>query len=126
MTSDGLTAWTADASGALNGYANVSVLPDFQGGVVLLNQHGGAGYSIVKLDGTTGQVVSTYASNQYLNECCLYQYAVVHPNGTLFAVQSDGSRPSVIGINLSTGSPIFTVPLPVSPTVEGGGVGSTA
>src|SRR5262249_51625536 len=65
ITSDGLTAWTADASGALNGYG--SVIPDFQGGLVLVNVQGGAGYSIVKLDGITGQPVSTYTSSQYLN-----------------------------------------------------------
>ena len=50
ITSDGTTAWSADVSKAW------PVLPDFDGGLVLLERDWDAGsYSIVKLDGTTGR-----------------------------------------------------------------------
>ena len=116
IASDGTTAWTADASSALNGWG--SVLPDFQGGLVLLNEHSGPGYSIAKLDGATGQQVSIFApadGQSVLNDE-LTVPAVIHPDGTLFAVQANNSQGiSVIGIELATGTQKFSVP------VEGGG-----
>ena len=99
ITSDGLTAWTADVSQALQ------AVPDFQSGLILQN-----GGSIVRLDGMTGHPYPAY-SDPYS------ELQLVHPDGTVFAWQSlynqDGSYmgASVIGIDPTTGTAKFSVPV---------------
>ena len=62
ITSDGATAWTADVAQAASGYLRGTVVPDFQGGLVLRETIEGI-TSIVKLDGITGQRYPAYAPN---------------------------------------------------------------
>jgi hypothetical protein len=104
ITSDGLTAWTADVSGALNwGQA----VPDFQGGLVVMDLNAN---SIVKMDGITGQSYSAYTAD---GNWQLDNALTVHTDGTIFAVQSDrdAGTKSVIGIDPTTGTQKFSVPL---------------
>jgi hypothetical protein len=85
ITSDCLTAWTANVG------AGSSLVPDFQGGLVVSN-----GQSIYKLDGITGQAYPSYTSpsgNGLLTP-------VVHTDGTIFTIDGD----LVVGINPQTGS----------------------
>ena len=105
ITSDGTTAWTADVSQA------GQVLPDFQGGLVVVGQN-----SIYKLDGITGQPYPGYS----FDSSSPVSVAAVHPDGTIFAIQdnnynssclSDSEYDSVIGIDPTTGAEKFSVPL---------------
>jgi hypothetical protein len=115
ITSDGLTAWTADVSGALN---RGQAVPDFQGGLVVMDRNAN---SIVKLDGITGQSYSAYTPDGNWTLDCLYKPGweegcrslAVHTDGTIFALQSDkdAGTKSVIGIDPTTGTPKFSVPL---------------
>jgi hypothetical protein len=104
ITSDGTMAWTADVSNAY------PVVPDFQGGLVMMTSNGGTS-SIVKLDGITGQPYPAYSpgGNSFLGDFA------VHPDGTVFSIQSS----SVVGIDPTTGAQKFSVSLP------GEGDGST-
>ena len=108
ITSDGVTAWTADASGALNGYG--FVISDFQGGLVVVNEHW-PGYSIAKLDGITGQQVSVYSDGtSNLTSNVEFNPVVVHPDGTIFALsENSAGQSSVIGIDPTTGASKFSV-----------------
>jgi hypothetical protein len=104
ITSDGITAWTADVSGAWPG------IPDFQGGLVVTKFDASAGkYSIGKLDGITGQPYPAYLVDQLYGE-----YAVaVHTDGTIFALgpaESEQDYVSVIGIDPTSGTQKFRVP----------------
>jgi hypothetical protein len=113
ITSDGLTAWTADV-----GY---SVLADFQGGLMFLEDAGQGGSSIVKLDGKTGQRVFTFTPSQGSVVQGAGPGIAVHPDGTIFAVTRacDGACQSwVIGVDSSSGGQKFSVPLPVSSVGE--------
>ena len=83
------------------------VLPDFQGGLIVLYWDG----SLVKLDGTTGQPLTLYTSgpDMYIEAPLI----AVHPDGTVFAVQSGSSGDqAVIGIDSTTGAQKFSVPVP--------------
>lgn len=76
-----------------------------------MNEHTeGNGYSIVKLDGTTGQQVSVYADPAAI----LLDGPVfaVHTDGTIFAHQYTQQGGSVIAIDPTTGTPKFTVAMP--------------
>jgi hypothetical protein len=109
ITSDGTTAWTANVSQALN-YGG-AVLPDFQGGLVVFNEEvQGQGYSIVKLDGITGQSDFVYTPPDGGDG--LYGLFAVHTDGTIFAVQYSPSGLSVIGIDPTIGTQKFSVPIP--------------
>jgi hypothetical protein len=105
ITSEGLTAWTADVS--LAGTA----VPDFEGGLVTVEWDSGSS-SIVKIHGTTGQ-----RSVLYSTESPDWIAGVVaHTDGTIFAVQATddywfGGRASVIGIDPATGAQKFSVPV---------------
>ena len=114
ITSDGITAWTANVNQAM-------VVPDFQGGLVvgLLDPITGAA-SIMKLDGVTGQPYPAYTLGQdwMFNFGTSRDPLAVHPDGTIFAVQQYwGARPSsappytVVGIDPTTGAQKFSVPL---------------
>jgi hypothetical protein len=64
IASDGTTAWSAQfPDGALPD----KIIPDFQGGLIdvhfLSNTHGSLTYSMTKVDGITGQNVSTYTTD---------------------------------------------------------------
>ena len=95
VTSDGTTAWTASLNGA-NWYQTI---PDFQGGLVIptsnihceARRDYGTGISVVQR-----QSLST---------------PVVHTDGTTFTVASSTNTPSVIGINPTTGTQLFSVAL---------------
>ncbi len=90
ITADGILAWTSNVS------TNNTLLPDFQGGLVLANAQ-----SVQKLDGITGL---PYAAYSYSNPS--YSPPVlVHTDGTI--ITADGS--SIVGINPLTGNPNFTV-----------------
>jgi hypothetical protein len=108
ITSDGVTAWTADVSQAWP-----APVPDFQGGLVAVEWNNDNG-SIVKFDGITGQPhpVYTPAATEYLGGAL-----GVHPDGTIFAFKGgDTQPPQVIGIDPATGAQKFSVPLDVTPT----------
>jgi hypothetical protein len=103
ITSAGTTAWSADVSQA------GMVVPDFQGGLVLVQQYGAANgnNSIVKLDGITGQPYPSYLPNP---ATAGLGDAAVHTDGTIFALQG-GDTTSVVGINPTAGTQIFGVQL---------------
>jgi hypothetical protein len=84
------------------------VVPNFEGGLTVMNEQDGQGFSIVTLDGTTGQPDSVYTDpvSQLLGP----RFAV-HPNGTIFAVQGNAAGLSVIGIDPTTGTQKFSVPV---------------
>jgi hypothetical protein len=102
ITSDGTTAWTADVSNAW------PVLPDFQGGLIALNSNGS---SLYKLDGITGQPYPAYTPDPQSGFADL-PFAV-HPDGTVIAVvqDTDNGLYSVIGIDPTTGTSKFSVPV---------------
>lgn len=112
ITSDGTTAWSANAA-----YAT-TVFPDFNGGLLLANFAPGQCcqvVSVVSLDGLTGQPRSSYAPPTGTN---LGGTMAVHTDGTIFALQSSNPNSygqyttmSVIGIDPSTGTQKFSVPL---------------
>jgi hypothetical protein len=117
ITSDGLTAWTAYVGDALNGGQFGQAVPDFQGGLVVMDRNAN---SIVKLDGMTGQGYTAYTADQSSELVCLYSQGsdsdchgvAVHTDGTIFAIQHDPETDavSVIGIKPTTGTH-FSVPL---------------
>ncbi|MBZ5606807.1 MAG: hypothetical protein LAP38_01005 [Acidobacteriia bacterium] len=125
ITSDGTTAWTANLSNVLEARFSdlrfdLNAIPDFQGGLVLAKFPPGNCCqlaSIVKLDGITGQPGPAYtpSGTAYLY---LDSPLVVHPDGTIFALQTVGDpdplgnyAPAVIGIDSATGAQKFSVPL---------------
>ena len=84
ITADGLTAWTANVGPVIQN--NGSILPDFQGGLVIDTWDGSA-ETITKFDGLTGQVLS-----QYTVDSSTYGWSpVVHTDGTIFVVMDSGS-----------------------------------
>jgi 6-phosphogluconolactonase (cycloisomerase 2 family) len=105
VTSDGTTAWTADVSDF--DIADLELYPDFQGGLVAADAH-----KIVTLEGATGMRYPSYTAP----DNCTIRGVGVHPDGTLF-VPLDYCWPpspytSVIGIDPTTGTPKFQVPVP--------------
>jgi hypothetical protein len=98
ITSDGAVAWTANVG------PTCAEVPDFQGGVSLLQCDG----NIVKLDGITGQAYPAYSVGQGYG-------MAVHPDGTVFITtltsNSSGYTGSVIGIDPTTGAQKFSVPI---------------
>jgi hypothetical protein len=102
LASDGTTAWTADVSAA----DPDRIVPDFQGGLVVVGKDGAW---VKKLDGLTGQVSSTYTADNHSK----LGPVVVHADGTIFAVQigteSNPQQESLIGIDPATGSRKFIV-----------------
>jgi hypothetical protein len=102
IISDGTTAWTAQVG------LNRPVVPGFQGGLAVYGNT-----SITKLDGITGQTVSTYTPN---SGGLAGSNIVVHPDGTIFAVTADNNNPHraiwVVGIDPTSGAQKFSVPLP--------------
>jgi hypothetical protein len=112
ITSDGTTAWSVTLG------LDAPIVPDFQGGLVVLD---GFANSISKLDGITGQTVSTYSPGSLGADTTSSTVLVsgpvaVHTDGTIFATQgSQDSGPSVIGIDPATGTLKFSVPLAVLP-----------
>ena len=104
VTADGFVSWTAEVG------IGKTLLPDFQGGMVLADQQ-----SVQKLDGLTGQARPAYSySNPYATVP-----TVVHTDGTIFTV--DGSL--VVGINPQTGVPKFSVSMEQSVGSSNGNCG---
>jgi hypothetical protein len=104
ITSDGLTAWTADVS---NTY---TVLPDFMGGLVVAQEG-----ALRRLDGITGQTAATYTPDGSSSLDWHQTSYVVHTDGTMFALESnnDTSAMSVIGVDPASGARKFSIPLQV-------------
>ncbi len=99
ITSEGKTAWTADVSMAY------PVAPDFQGGLVGIDQSGYSG-AIVKWDGMTGQRGPAYTPSGTLE----YELGV-HTDGTVFAMQR--SPNAVIGVDPAMGTQKFSIPVTI-------------
>ena len=101
VTSDGHTAWSANPG------QSEWVLPDFLGGLVVQTVDPDTGiYSILKLDGITGQSHLLYSSSDEPGPLA------VHPDGTVFAVEGGQRAASLVGIDPLTGSQKFSIPLP--------------
>jgi IPT/TIG domain len=127
ITSDGTTAWTADVSHAMPvSVAGVrSVLPDFQGGLVAFECCDHPTASIVRFDGLTGQRYPAYTPDEGTDLWWGFRYRpdqslggmAIHPDGTVFAIEEAVNYPaslytaSVIGIDPTTGTRKFSVPL---------------
>ena len=122
ITSDGTTAWTADVSQALA--FSEPVVPDFQGGLVVLSFGDSNNWtgSIVKFDGITGQPYPAYTPPPQTSDTSAYLWdglVGVHTDGTIFAGETEGygagadwwHQDSVIGIDPTTGTQKFTVPV---------------
>lgn len=101
ITSDGVTAWTADVSQAY--WWPGAVVPDFQGGLVAM-EHNGNQFSVVKLDGMTGQRYPAFTVVETIGS---FPTFVVHPDGTIFATTSTG----LVGIDPTTGAQKFSAPM---------------
>ena len=113
ITTQGITAWGfAVPSGAplfgSGAWTYASVMPDFQGGLVVtdLLANGGNG-SIMKVDGITGLPYPAYALARLSDP--YYVATAVHTDGTIFVLKTD----SLIGIDPTTGTQKFSVPLPI-------------
>ncbi|MGP8176261.1 MAG: beta strand repeat-containing protein [Terracidiphilus sp.] len=127
ITSDGTTAWTADVSQA-NYWNPGAVVPDFLGGLVAVMQNP-ATYadSIVKLDGITGQPYPAYAPDPTVSDLTDSPLGV-HTDGTIFAIQRNWNPnysrlpDTVIGIDPTTGTQKFSVPIPLDDTLGGSGL----
>ena len=115
IAADGTTAWTADISqaqafaGGTYDMSQGTLLPDFQGGLVVMNNDG----SIYKLDGITGQAYPAYTLPG--PGCSVYCELptgglAVHPDGTIFTTYTDENGYNVIGIDPTTGTQKFMVP----------------
>jgi hypothetical protein len=115
INSDCTTAWTAPVNGTF--------IPDFQGGLAVLNN--GAG-TITKFDGITGQPYPSYtaASPQILTG-----QMVAGTDGTIYAVEFNpgnvgqggaGLQTSLVGINPLTGAQLFSIPLEPQPAFQEG------
>ena len=105
ITSEGKTAWTADVSMAY------PVVPDFQGGLVGIDQSGYSG-AIVKWDGMTGQRGPAYTPSGTLE----YELGV-HTDGTVFAMQRNPN--AVIGVDPAIGTQKFSIAVTVPGQSEG-------
>jgi hypothetical protein len=106
IAADGTVAWTADVSQASGAWRDM--VPDFQGGLVVVGWN-----SIWKLDGMTGQPYPAYTP--FNGEWMVQDGGgpVVHPDGTIFAAADpDGSGEAIVGIDPTTGTLKFSVPVP--------------
>ncbi len=126
ITSDGTVAWAADLS--QGGYCCQPAVPDFQGGLVVLNYDPNTNVSsIYKLDGITGQPYPAYTPPPNSDgtspgfwglgaDSAAGPFVAVHPDGTIFAIQipDENAVPdSVIGIDPTTGALKFSIQLPM-------------
>ncbi len=116
ITSSGTVVWTANVS--QGGYCCQPVVPDFQGGLVVLNVDPNTNVSsIYKLDGITGQPYPAYTPAPNSDGTSPgFDGVAVHPDGTIFAVQvpDEYAVPeSVIGIDPTTGAQKFSIQLPM-------------
>jgi hypothetical protein len=126
ITSDGVTAWTATVSGATSAttfFHYPTILPDFQGGVLVLTPSRNPG-SITRLDGITGQPSFMFTlPNTGAPVPSAVGSAAVHQDGTIFAQvginesssAQDNINEFVIGIDPATGAQRFSIPLPTMP-----------
>ena len=107
ITSDGTTAWIADASNA------TTIIPDFQGGLVQVHSNAnGPGGSIGKFDGITGQFQTLYTGTTT-------RVLAAATDGTIFTlIKNEDNSLSVIGIDPDAGSLKFSVPVPHTTLIE--------
>ena len=123
ITSDGVTAWTANVSPEQQepGYSWVpfhgSVLPDFLGGLIVSGciAYNSGVFSLVKLDGMSGQPNWTSTVPGSTAACTGTTYppvrrvAVVPGTDTVF-VAAEGAA-AVVGLDPATGAQKFSVPM---------------
>jgi N-acetylneuraminic acid mutarotase len=93
ITTNCLAAWTAFVG------TNSTLIPDFQGGLIVASYNG---QSVYKLDGITGQAYPAYTAS---SGSWLQTTPVPHTDGTIFTVDGD----QLVGINPLTGQPRFSV-----------------
>jgi len=107
ITTDGTTAWTAD----LSDFSSPYLLPDFQGGLVVVEGTNSVPSKVVKLDGITGQRYPAYSAGP---SYCWVLNPAIHPDGTIFATRTGCFRGdnAVIGIDPTTGTLKFEVQIP--------------
>jgi hypothetical protein len=124
LTSDGLTAWTfavpdAVVSQGQPPWHGVSVMPDFQGGLVVYDSLANSGNgTITKVDGITGQAYPAYSLTEPGAGYAGINFVgllAVHTDGTIFATEgnSAASINAVTGINPITGTQAFSVPIQI-------------
>ena len=100
IASDGTVAWTASVG------TDSTLLPDFQGGLVAVENQSSSQPQIQRFDGLTGQPYPPYQASP------LPSKVLVHTDGTIFtAVTNSDSSVSIAGINPTTGTPRFGVSL---------------
>ncbi len=105
ITSDGVTAWTADVSNATR------IIPDFQGGLVQVHVSGSSG-SIGRFDGITGQFQTLYNGRTT-------EVLATGTDGTIFSVVTNiDNSLTVIGIDPGTGALKFSVPVPHTTLIQ--------
>jgi hypothetical protein len=101
ITSDGVTAWSADVSTAAS-----SVMPDFLGGLVFSEGDYDSGFWVVALDGMTGQRKFRVALPATIG---FGVGLAVHPDGTIFSSTVNQNHAVVItGFDGTTGAQKFT------------------
>jgi hypothetical protein len=109
IKSDGTVAWTAPSVGGPG--VNSTLLPDFQGGLVVVDFTNILQPTVRKLDGVTGQPYPTYAYanfNRLLNPNNPgVPPVLVHTDGTIFTVDDN----AIVAINPTTGNVKFSVAL---------------
>lgn len=115
LTSDGMTTWTRTLS---DEQYHAYLTPDFQGGLIDIVGGGGSSpASVSKLDGLTGQTVSTYTTS----ESAYTGDPAIHPDGTVFLTYQpvcDYCVSRLVGIDSSDGTEKFNVELPPAPPVN--------
>ena len=97
IKADGTVGWTTSVG------LNNTLLPDFQGGLVVANQNSSPA-SVQKLDGMTGQAYPAYNFSNPNGP----PPTLVHTDGTIFTVDNN----AIVGINPTTGQPKFP-PVPL-------------
>jgi hypothetical protein len=104
FTSDGQPKWLWP-TGPSNRFPQI-LAADSQGGVIYWATTDTFGRYLGKLD-ESGNEVWQHTTNTFQTS------VVIHPDGTIFLVDSNAGQSAVIALNPATGQVKFTVPLPV-------------
>ncbi len=109
ITANGKVAWTSNL-GATPWYYYMNLLPDFQGGLIIVDPQPVVSATITKLDGLTGRRYPSYTISQPYYGPPAYtgiSPVLVHTDGTVFTIDNN----SVVGIDPLKGTPKFNIPL---------------